>query len=246
MIRYLIFFCVFLLFRLQAPAETLDAEARINIIRTLGSEYVALKVPLPVNATGIVLDSRGEFDWKKNEKNTLSASQFLPPGAKVQVTSIEFAGSRLIFEINGGGKKKDRKKRFLEKIQIGGAGGMTPVARPTAPVDPQGSYVSLQFDGPIPNLTPQEVKSLLTGVLDFSKKSALNSFLDSVPDEFREAVKNKRAAVGMDKDLVLAAMGRPDRRIREGVTEDWIYGERPLKVVFVTFSQGQVISVKEY
>jgi hypothetical protein len=54
----------------------------------------------------------------------------------------------------------------------------------------------------------------------------------------------------MDKDLVLATLGRPIRRIRESKgeepTEDWIYGERPHKIVFVTFLHGKVVSVKEY
>jgi len=243
MMRNLLLLIVFLLCCSVIRADSLDASARIDIIRTLSSEYVSLKVPLPVNSSGLVLDAKGEFDWNKNEEQTLRVP-FIAPGSVIQITSIEFAGSRLVFEINGGGKKK--KRRFLENLQIGGAGGMTPVSRPTSQAPPQGSYVSIQFSGDIPRLTPPEVKALLAGVLDFSKKSALNSFLDSVPDEFRDAIKSKRAAVGMDKDLVLVAMGRPNRRIRERETEDWIYGERPLKVIFVTFSGGRVISVKEY
>ena len=47
----------------DAPS-TLDADGRMKIIRTLGSEYVALKVPLPINKNGLVINSKGEFDWK--------------------------------------------------------------------------------------------------------------------------------------------------------------------------------------
>src|SRR5207249_524833 len=135
------------------------------------------------------------------------------------------------------------------RIQIGGGGGMAPVARPTAQAPPQGSYVSIQFDKHVPNLNPEEVKKILSNVLDFSKKSAIKSFIESIPDEFQEAVKNKQAVVGMDKDLVLATLGRPIRKVRERngeqETEDWIYGERPHKIIFVTFLNGKVISVKE-
>jgi hypothetical protein len=123
---------------------------------------------------------------------------------------------------------------------------MTPVASPTAQAPPEGSYVSIQFDKHIPNLTPEEVKDILSNVLDFSKKSATKSFIESIPDEFQEAVKNKQAVVGMDRDLVLATLGRPIRKIREGEMEDWIYGERPHKIIFVTFHHGKVVSVKEY
>lgn len=233
--------------RADAPSP-LDAEGRMKIIRTLGSEYVALKVPLPINKNGLIINSKGEFDWKKNEESSITAGQFIAPGITVQVTNVTFNGNRMMFEVNGGGKKK--KKRFLERIQIGGGGGMAPVANPTAQAPPQGSYVSIQFDKHIPNVTPEEVKDILSNVLDFSKKSATKSFIESIPEEFQEAVKNKQAVVGMDRDLVLATLGRPIRKVREHKgeeeTEDWIYGERPHKIVFVTFFQGKVISVKEY
>jgi len=228
--------------------SALDADRRIKIIRTLGSEYVALKVPLPINKHGLVVNSKGEFDWKKNEESSIAAGQFIAPGITVQVTNVTFAGNKMMFEVNGGGKKK--KKRFLERIQVGGSGRMAPVANPTAQAPPQGSYVSIQFEKQIPNLTPQEVKDILSNVLDFSKKSATKSFIESIPEEFQEAVKNKQAVVGMDKDLVLATLGRPIRRVRERrgeeEVEDWIYGERPHKIIFVAFLQGKVISVKEY
>ncbi len=226
----------------------LSAESRLKIIRALGSEFVALKVPLPINKRGLTVDSKGEFDWKKNEESSLSAGQFIMPGIAVQVTQVIFKGNRLTFELNGGGRKK--KRRFLERIQIGAGGGAAPLARPTAQAPPHGSYVSIQFNKVIPEISPEEVKGILSNVLDFSKKSATKSFIESIPDEFREAVKNKQAAVGMDKDLVLATLGRPLRKVREmkgeDEYEDWIYGERPLKIIFVTFLKGTVVSVKEY
>jgi hypothetical protein len=235
-------------FLLGDTKPALTEDSRMKIIRTLGSEFVALKVPLPINKNGLTIDSKGEFDWKKNEESSLTAGQFIAPGITVQVTNVIFAGSKLLFEINGGGKKK--KKRFLERIQVGAGGGTAPLATPTAQAPPQGSYVSIQFDKTIPDLTPEEVKEILSSVLDFSKKSATKSFIESIPEEFQEAVKNKQAVVGMDRDLVLASLGRPLRKVREQKgedwLEDWIYGERPHKVIFVTFLKGKVISVKEY
>jgi hypothetical protein len=226
----------------------LTADSRMKIIRSLGSEYVALKVPLPINKNGLTIDEKGEFDWKKNEESSLTAGQFIAPGITVQLTNVTFDGNKLMFEVNGGGKKK--KKRFLERIQIGTGSGTTPLAMPTAQAPPQGSYLSIQFDKAIPDLTPEEVKEILSSVLDFSKKSATKSFIESIPEEFQEAVKNKQAVVGMDKDLVITTLGRPLKRVREQKgddwQEDWIYGERPHKIIFVTFYKGKVISVKEY
>src|SRR3990172_2401349 len=95
--------------------SNLSEESRIKIIRTLGSEYVALKVPLPINKVGLMLNSSGEFDWKKNEEASLSAGQFIAPGITVQITKIDISTNKMTFEINGGGRKK--KRRFLEKRQ---------------------------------------------------------------------------------------------------------------------------------
>jgi hypothetical protein len=227
---------------------SITEESRINIIRTLGSEFIALKVPLPINKNGLTVNSKGEFDWKKNEEESVRAGQFIAPGISVQITNVSFTDREVMFEINGGGRKK--KKRFLERIQVGGGGGGRPLANPTVQAPPQGSYVAIKFDQAVPDLTPDQIKEILSPVLDFSKKSATKSFIESIPDEFKEAVKNKQAVVGMDRDLVLATLGRPLRKVREkkgdDLTEDWIYGERPLKVTFVTFVKGKVVSVKEY
>jgi hypothetical protein len=226
--------------------ELITPESRASLIRSLGSEYIALKVPLPINKTGLTINSKGEFDWKKNEEAAARTGQFIPPGMTVQITSLTFEDNRIIFEINGGGKKK---RRFLEHIELG-AGQTRPVAAPTMQTPPKGSYVNIKFDAGIPNLTPDQVKDILMPVLDFSKKSATRSFIDSVPDEFKEAAKNKQVVVGMERDLVLAILGRPLKKVRdkkgEVETEDWIYGERPQKVLFVTFMKGKVVSVKEY
>lgn len=235
-------------FLMAGDRDLITPETRVNLIRTLGSEFVSLKVPLPINKLGLTINSKGEFDWKKNEEESIRAGQFIAPGITVQVTNVTFTDDRITFEINGGGRKK--KKRFLERIQVGAGGGTRPLANPTIQAPPQGSYVSIKFEKAVPDLSPDQVKEILLPVLDFSKKSATKTFIEAVPDEFKEAVKNKQAAVGMDKELVLATLGRPLKRVREKKgeleTEDWIYGEKPHKVTFVTFLSGKVISVKEY
>src|SRR5262245_4175686 len=234
-----------------AQADTknpITPESRVNIIRSLGSELVALKVPLPISKTGLIINSNGDFDWKKNEEESIRAGQFIAPGITIQVTAVTIGDDSITFELNGGGKKK--KRRFFERIQVGSTGGTRPLANPTSQAPPQGSYVTIKFEKIVPDLTPDQVKEILSSVLDFSKKSATKTFIESVPDEFKDAVKNKQAAVGMDKDLVLATLGRPLKRVREKKgevqTEDWIYGEKPQKVTFVTFLNDKVISVKEY
>jgi hypothetical protein len=246
-----LFLCVYLalsnLLPADSPTSRITPESRAQIIRTLGSEFIALKVPLPINKVGLTVNSKGEFDWKKNEMASMNAGQFIAPGITVQITNLTIADDKIIFEINGGGRKK---RRYLEHIQIGAGGGTRPIARPTAQAPPKGSYITIKFEKGVPDLTPDQVKEILNPVLEFSRKSAAKTFIESVPEEFKEAAKNKQVVVGMDKDLVLAILGRPLRKVRdkkgEVETEDWIYGERPQKVIFVTFIKGRVVSVKEY
>ena len=54
----------------------------------------------------------------------------------------------------------------------------------------------------------------------------------------------------MDRDMVLLALGRPRHKERsvtkDGVeSEDWIYGEPPGKITFVTFAGSKVVQIKE-
>jgi hypothetical protein len=63
--------------------------------------------------------------------------------------------------------------------------------------------------------------------------------IESIPEEFQEAVKSKQAVVGMDRNPVLASLERPLKKVRGQKGEDWLDGEGPHKVVFVTFLIGR-------
>ena len=74
--------------------------------------------------------------------------------------------------------------------------------------------------------------------------------LDSLPEEFREAVLAKEAKIGMDKATVLMALGRPNDKIRERVDgiaqEDWLYRKVGFHVDFITFENGIVVRIRKY
>jgi hypothetical protein len=90
---------------------------------------------------------------------------------------------------------------------------------------------------------------MLAPVLDFDKHSVTEIYSQTLPLEVQVAVKEKRALVGMDREQVVLALGRPSHKSREtknGVElEDWVYGEAPGKFVFVTFQGDKAIAVKE-
>jgi hypothetical protein len=73
--------------------------------------------------------------------------------------------------------------------------------------------------------------------------------MDTLPAPVKQAITDKKAIEGMDRDQVLLAMGMPRRKVREtkdGIdTEDWIYGEPPGRITFVTFTGAKVSKVRE-
>jgi hypothetical protein len=90
---------------------------------------------------------------------------------------------------------------------------------------------------------------MLAPVLDFEKHSATILYADALPPEVQTAIRAKKAIEGMDRDEVLLAMGRPNhksREVKDGIElEDWVFGQPPGKIVFVTFNGSKVIKVKE-
>ncbi len=166
-------------------------------------------------------------------------------GDKVQITNISFHEKSVYVEINGGPKKKSK---WYQHITISGMGGSA------APMDsnqaaPTGAAVTLQFDKQVPEMTGEELEKLLSPVLDFGVKSAAEVYIDTMPPKIKEAMKKHEVLVGMNKDMVIMAMDRPQQKVREKGDngkeyEEWIYGAPPKDVVFVRFNGDEVTQVK--
>ena len=129
----------------------------------------------------------------------------------------------------------------------------TMTGAPDTPVNTHaGATLYLDFDKPLPDMTAEDLEKYLSGVLDFSKRhSAAVQWVEKVPPEIQKAIEEKQPVVGMDHDMVLAAMGRPDRKVREkgpdgSEIEDWIYGTPPAKTIFVSFEGDKVTQVQQF
>ncbi|MDD5544040.1 MAG: hypothetical protein PHX83_12775 [Acidobacteriia bacterium] len=234
--------------RADAKSQPLTDENRIAIIRGVSSEFARARVSLPRGKTPLLLDQFGNYDESSLKSLLMKYGPAVDAGQQLQITRIEFRNREILFEINGGGKKKGRWTDHLQ-LSVGGVGG------PASRTDPQaaatGSSVLLRFEGDVPNLTADQVKQLLGQVLNFNPQSAARAYADTLPPEFKEALEKHEARVGMNRDMVIAALGRPSRKIREknaaGIDqEQWIYGEPPAKVTFVVFEEDRVVSIKEY
>lgn len=232
----------------EARIVPLNKQGEINLIRGLSSEVAVAKVALPRGKHGIYLDSKGKIDEGKAREELKQYGIAINPGSPVKITKVVFHDNRLLFEINGGGKSGTH---WYQHIEV----GMGTTTAPVAPIDPNqvmanGSYITLRFPDRVPNLTVDQAKLLLAYALDFSRHSPTVLYSPAVPPQVKQAIKDHKVMVGMDRDAVLSAKGPPDRKVREdqpdgSEKEDWIYGLPP-HVLFVTFDGDSVVSVKQY
>jgi hypothetical protein len=253
---------VFPQFQQQEPpperprGETLQLQSKLELRRYVEFEFANAVKTIPGGKKGFRFQPGQQLDEQALRNATGSSMPAAHPGDKVQITKLEFKNSEIIVEINGGGKKR---KSWRERIQISGGG--IPTVRTTqtggatsgpAGFQGVGSTLILDYGKPIPDLTVDELKQHLSVFLDFEgHRSAAVHWIETLPPEFQEAIKEKRAVVGMDREMVIASMGKPEKKVREkdidGLeTEDWIYGHPPASTVFVKFAGDKVISVKEF
>jgi hypothetical protein len=227
---------------LVADSKKLTEDQRVELLRGLVAEYATIRTLLPISRRILEIRTDGSFNqalWKNTEKEFGPAGRV---GDLIQVTHVTIAKDRIVLQLNNGSRTK-----WYQHVE----GGM---GNTTAPIDPAtnapgGTSVALVFDGPIGQVTSAEVKQMLKPVLDFEKESASESHLENLPEPIKEAIRQQKAIVGMTRDQVLIAVGRPFRKSRETKDgkeiEDWIYGEPPGRVTFVTFTGDKVIRVKE-
>jgi hypothetical protein len=231
--------------RLHADSKKLTEDQRIEILRGLSSEYAKIKVLLPRSKKALEFSNDGTWDhdvWQAAFKELGPAGRV---GDLIQVTHVEIGKDRIILDLNGGMKGK---RRFLDHLQIGMGTQMSPVNG--APTNaPGGTTVALTFGGPIGEVTSAEIKKMLQPILDFEKESVTANYVDTLPEPIKVAVKAKKVIEGMNHDQVLLAVGKPVHKSRESKDgtdyEDWIYGEPPGRVTFVTFTGDKVVKVKE-
>jgi hypothetical protein len=207
--------------------------------------------PIPSGRDGFHIKAGEPVNEKQLRQALGTHGSAVNPGDRAQITRLVFKDREIEVEVNGGGRGRTRLRDRIH-MQIGGLPTVQQ-SDPTPAVNPNlGATLILDFGRPVPDMTPEALKHYLSGMLDFSKQhSAAVQWVETLPPEMQNAIKDKRPAVGMDRDMVLAAVGRPDRKVRERApdgseTEDWIFGKPPAKTIFVRFEGDKVISVQQF
>jgi hypothetical protein len=239
-------------FGLVAPVYAADKKLteddRIEILRGLMAEYATVKTILPRSRKPLPFDSNGTWDkqaWAE------AGQQFGPAarvGDQVQITHVNMESDKIVLEINHG--VKGGKGNWRDHVSIGMGGGMAPVNTQQNSNAPSGTNIVLLFNKPLPSLKSADIKKILAPVLDFEKETATENYVEKLPEPVQKAIKANKAMEGMNRDEVLLAIGRPRRKERnatkDGVeTEDWVYGDPPGKITFVTFTGSKVTEIKE-
>jgi hypothetical protein len=234
----------------KAQAGPLQPMSRLSLVRYIDGEIVQIVRSIPAGKKGFHMKAGAPLNENALRMAVASSGSAINPGDRAQITNLDFKDKQIIVEVNGGGRGKTRLRDRIH-LEVGGVPTMT--TNPDTPVNTNaGATLYLDFDRPLPDMTPEELEQFLSGVLDFSKRhSAAVQWVETLPPEIQQAIQDKKPIVGMDHDMVLAAMGRPDRKVREKGTdgseiEDWIYGKPPAKTIFVSFEGDKVTQVHQY
>jgi len=230
----------------NTPPPRMTKQTRQEIVRVFNAELVYVRTNFPMGKTGLKLKNGVLTPHGDDLRHLMSLwGPAAKPGDQARITDIVIKGDYIHFEFNGG---PVRKQKWYQRIQISGAGGSTPVAPSDSNANARGSFVDVYFDKYVPEMTGPELKRLLRPVFDFDAKSPLEAYLETVPPKIKEAIKNHHVLVGMNREMVMYAKGRPPKKLRERAEEveyeEWIYGEPPHDVDFVRFVGDEVARVE--
>jgi len=239
-----------------AKPAALQEASKLNLIRFVSGEFAKAVKPLPAGKEGFLFTIGKPLNSEALERAVATHGAAVNAGDSVQITRLEFRDHQIVVDLNGGGRGK---KHWRDHIQIGFGGGF-PAPQTTSTQDPgppglqpgMGSTVFLEFNKPLPDMTPDELKQLLAPFLNFAKeRSAAVQWFETLPPEMKKAIQERKPVVGMDREEVVAAIGKPDHKVRERDSngndiEDWIYGQPPSKTVFIRFMGDRVTSIKQF
>ena len=243
----------------KSKSETLQERTKLDLIRYVSGEFAKATRNLPAGKEGFLVYVGKPLSPELLERAVATHGAAVHIGDSAQITKLEFRDHSIVVDVNGGGRGK---KRWRDRIQIG-MGGTIPTARTTTTTPEQesgppgmqpgmGSTIFLEFSKAVPDLTPDELKHLLSPFLDFAKqRSASVQWVDTLPPEMKKAIQDRRPTVGLDREEVVAAIGKPEHKVRErdsdgNEIEDWIYGQPPSKTVFIRFMGDRVTSIRQY
>jgi hypothetical protein len=235
---------------------TLQESSKLLLIRYVSGELAKAVKAMPAGKEGFIVNVGSPVSAELLDRAVATHGAAIHSGDNVVVSRLDFQNKQIIVDLNGGG---GGKKRLRDRVHVEMSGMPTAqVSDPNQQSGPpglqpgQGSTLFLEFNKEVPDLTPDNLKTLLAPFLDFNnQRSASVQWIDTLPPDIKKAIQERQPIIGMDREMVVAAVGKPDHKVRErdadgNDIEDWIYGQPPSKTVFVRFTGERVTSVKEF
>jgi len=241
-----------------AKSGPLQEQSKLDLIRYVSGEFAKATKPLPRGKDGFFIFVGQPLMLDQLNNAVASHGAAINAGDSVQITKLEFHDHTIAVDVNGGGKGK---RNWRDHVQMGMGGGYPSAQSQTTKVDDNaapgvipgmGSTIYLEFKKNVPDMTPDDLKQLLAPFLDFTKqRSASVHWVDTLSPELKKAIQDRRPTVGMDREEVIAAIGKPEHKVRErdpqgNEIEDWIYGQPPSKTVFIRFQGERVTSIRQF
>jgi len=218
---------------------------REDLLRFLQAEQGFAMRPLPIST--ITIKANGPMSPSGSDYISTIRDKGLAvkAGERVVITDVRIEKDRILLDFNGG---PEHKHKWLRHISIGMDPNMTsPIVNDNGQA-PSGTRITLVFPHDVPDMTGMQVEALVKPIVDFSLKTPIQAYADTLPTWLRKSILDHHVLVGMNEDMVIAALGRPREKIRETEDqvpfEEWIYGNLPDPVQFVRFNGNRVIRVE--
>ena len=233
--------------KISPNAPRMSKQTRLEIIRDFETQLVYSRTPFPMGQKGLILKD-GTLSPNGRDLQQLLAlwGPSIKPGDPAHISYVRIHDDHIHFDLNGGAI---RRKKWYQHIEVAGNGG-TPVqlSKDESTDNPHGSYLDIYFDKYVPEMTAAQLRSLVFPALDFTAHNKEEAYLDTVPPKVKEAIKAHHVLVGMNSEMVIHAVGKPPRKVREkdGETEyeEWIYGQPPQDVDFVRIIGDEVARIE--
>jgi hypothetical protein len=228
---------------LRADSKKQAEDQRLELLRGLGSEYATARTYMPRSKSPLGFEADtgywNESGWQQLGAQTGPAAR---TGDLVQITKVTIQGELIILELNNG--FNGQRGKWYDRVGVNGG----PINDTAAPA-PGGTIISVHYGSGLSGVTSARVKKDLAPILNFDQRSATENYTDTLPPEVKTAIADKKVIVGMTREQVLLALGQPAHKSRENVDgvdlEDWVFGNPPGKVTFITLKGQKVIKVMD-
>ena len=230
---------------ISLPTAPLTGHNREDLLRFLQSEQGFAMRPLPVITIALHANGKMEPSGSDYVNAIREHGLAVKAGERVVLTDIKIEKDRLLLDFNGG---SEHKHKWLRHISVGmDPNNTVPITR-DEDRPPSGTRIVLIFPHDVPDVTGLQVEALIKPIVDFNLKTPVQAYTDTLPPALRKSILNHNVLVGMNTEMVIAALGQPKNKVRERdgdmPFEEWIYGDPPEPVQFVRINGNRVIRLE--